>query len=162
MIIKIKILVVASSIMVLGLYGIGYAESQIPLVVKYELPFNKWTYSSHSVTFGHSTHAMKNRIVCIKCHHKLEKGAIAVKKTCRDCHTNTEMRSFPQAENIHEEKRMDYYFLAIHDQCINCHKEVRKYDEWTKAKEVRKYGEWTKAPVGCWRCHVFKKKKKGK
>lgn len=164
--IKIKILVVASSIIVLGLCLTGYTESQsqIPLVVKYELPFNKSTYSSHSVTFAHSTHAMERRIACIQCHHELEKGAIAVKKTCKDkdCHANTEMRSFLQAENIPKEKRKDYYFLAIHDQCINCHKEVRKYDEWTKAKEVRKYGEWTKAPVGCWRCHAFKKDKKGK
>jgi hypothetical protein len=144
--IKIKFLVVASSIMVIGLCGIGYAGSEAPLAFKYDLRFSEWTYSSHSVTFGHSTHAMKHKITCIRCHHTLEAGSIAVEETCRDCHTNTEMRSFPKAENIPEEKRMDYYFLAIHDQCINCHKEVRESDEWTKA------------PVGCWRCHVFKKK----
>ena len=146
MITKIKILVVASSIMVLGLYGIGYVESEVPLVFKYDLRFNQWAYSNHSVTFAHATHAMKYKIACIRCHHKLGEGAIAVEKTCRDCHANTEMKSFPQAESIPEEKRMDYYFLAIHDQCINCHKEVRKSDEWTKA------------PVGCWRCHVYQKK----
>jgi len=150
--IKIKILMVISSIIVLGLCLTGYTESQsqIPLVVKYELPFNKLTYSSHSVTFAHSTHAMKHKIACIQCHHALEVGAIAVEETCVDCHTNTEMKSFPQARNIPEEERMDYYFIAIHNQCVHCHKEVRKYDEWTKA------------PVGCWRCHVHKKKEKGK
>ena len=146
MIFKIKILVVASSIIVLGLGGITYAESEIPLVVKYDLRFDKRTYSSHSVTFGHATHAIKYKIACIRCHHTLEEGAIAVEETCTDCHANTEMRSFPQADNIPEEKRMDFYFLAIHDQCINCHKEVRKSDEWTKA------------PVGCWRCHVYQNK----
>ena len=148
----IKILMVAAAIIVLGLNGTGYTESQIPLIVKYDLHYNELAYAGHSVKFAHSTHAMKYKIACIQCHHKLEKGAIAVEKTCKDkdCHTNTEMRSFPQAENIHKEKRMGYYFLAIHDQCINCHKEVRKSDEWTKA------------PVGCWRCHVYKKKKKGK
>ena len=147
MIDKIKMLMVALSIMVLaGLCGIGYSESEVPLVFQYDLPFNKRTYSSHSVTFAHSTHAMKYKIACIQCHHTLEEGALAVEETCKDCHTNTEMRSFPQAENIPGEKRLDYYFLAIHDQCINCHKEVRKSDEWTKA------------PVGCWRCHVYTKK----
>ena len=111
MIIKIKILVVASSIIVLGLGGITYAESEIPLVVKYDLRFDKRAYSSHSVTFGHATHAMKYKIACIRCHHTLEEGALAVEETCTDCHANIEMRSFPKAENIPEEKRMD--FVAI-------------------------------------------------
>jgi hypothetical protein len=151
---------VASAIIVLGLCGTGHTESPVPLVIKYELPFNEWTYASHSVTFAHSTHAMNYKIACIRCHHKLERGAIAVEKTCKDCHANTEMRSFPQAENIPKEKRMDYNFLAIHDQCINCHKEVRKKE--VGKKEVRKSDEWIKAPVGCWRCHVYKKIVKGK
>lgn len=146
MIIKIKILLAASSIIVSGLCGIGYAGSEVPKVLTYQLSFNKLTYSSHSVTFKHATHAMNYKIGCIRCHHTLEKGAMAVEEACTDCHTNTEMRSFPQAENIPEESRTDYYFLAIHDQCVNCHKEVRKSDEWTKA------------PVGCWRCHVYQNK----
>ena len=137
---------VASSIIALGLVGIGHSESQVPLVLKYELSFNPSTYSSHSVTFAHATHAMKYKITCIQCHHTLEQGAMAVEETCTDCHTNTEMRSFPQAESIPEDERMEYYFLAIHDQCINCHKKVRKSDEGTTA------------PVGCWRCHIYKKK----
>ena len=146
MMIKIKILMMALSIILLGLCGTGVTESQVPLVFKYELHFNELTYSSHSVTFAHSTHAMENKITCIQCHHTLEEGALAVEETCKDCHTNTEMRSFPQAESIPDEERMDYYFLAIHDQCMNCHRAVRESDEWTKA------------PVGCWRCHVYKKK----
>ena len=145
MMVKIKILLVAASIIVLGVCGVGHTESQIPLVVKYELPYNPSTYSSHTVTFGHSTHAMDYRIACIQCHHTLEPGALAVEETCKDCHTNTEMRSFPQAENIPRENRMDYYFLVLHDQCINCHRGVRKSDQWSKA------------PVGCWRCHIFEK-----
>jgi hypothetical protein len=146
MIIKIKMLVLVSSLVVLGLYEIGNAGSDIPKSFEYDLSYNKWAYSSHAVTFAHATHAMNYKIACIRCHHTLEEDAIAVEETCRDCHMNTEMRSFPQAESIPEEDRIDYYFLAIHDQCINCHKEVRKSDEWTKA------------PVGCWRCHVHQKK----
>jgi len=144
---KSKILMAASSMIVLvGLCGIGFAGSEAPSVLIYELPFNERTYTSHSVTFAHAAHAMKYKIACVQCHHTLEQGAIAVEETCADCHTNTEMRSFPQAESIPEENRMEYYFLAVHDQCINCHREVRQSDEVTKA------------PVGCWRCHVYKKK----
>ena len=62
MIIKIKMLVVVSSLVVLGLYGIGYAESEIPKVFNYELPFNRWRYSSHSVSFAHAMHAMNFKI----------------------------------------------------------------------------------------------------
>ena len=146
MMIKIKILMVASSIIVLGLCGTGYTESEIPLKLKYELQFNQSTYAGHTVTFAHATHAMEYKIACIQCHHTLEKGAVAVEETCKDCHANTEMRSFAQAESLPDEKRMDYYFLAIHDQCMKCHRAVRESDEWTKA------------PVGCWRCHIYQKK----
>ncbi len=146
MTIYIKFLLTALSVMILGLFGLGYAESEIPKVFQYDLPFNKWVYSSHSVTFSHATHAMNYKIACIQCHHTLEEDAIAVEETCQDCHTNTELKSFPDAESIPEEERMEFYFLAIHDQCINCHREVRKSDEWTSA------------PVGCWRCHVHQKK----
>ena len=70
-------MVVASSIMVLGLWAIGYAGSEVQEVFKYDLRFNKLTYASHSVTFGHSTHAMTYKIACIRCHHTLEQGVIA-------------------------------------------------------------------------------------
>ena len=109
MIIKIKIWVVASSIMILGFWAIGYAGSEVPKVLTYELWFNKSTYAGHSVTFAHATHAMNYKIACIRCHHMLEQGATAVEETCQDCHTNTEMRSFPKAESIPAESRMDYF-----------------------------------------------------
>ena len=146
MILKIKTLMLALLTIVIGICGTGHTESQVPEFLQYELSFDKRTFTSHSVAFAHAKHAMKYKIACIRCHHTLEPGAVAVEESCKDCHTNIEMRSFPQAENIPAEKRMDYYFLAIHDQCINCHKKVRESDQWTQA------------PVGCWRCHVYKKK----
>ena len=146
MILKFKAWLAASSIIVLGLWAFSHAGSEVPKEFRYDLYFDKSIYAGHSVTFTHATHVMQYKIACIRCHHTLEESATAVDETCKDCHANTEMRSFPQAENIPKEQRTDYYFLAIHDQCINCHKEVRQSDEWTKA------------PVGCWRCHVYEKK----
>jgi hypothetical protein len=139
-------LVMASLIIAFGLCGLGYAESQVLFVFKYDLPYSEWTYSSHSVTFAHATRAMTYKIACTVCHHHLEEGAPAVEETCTDCHTNTDMKSYLKAEKIPEENRMEYYFLAIHDQCINCH------------KAVKRSGNPSTAPVACWQCHVREKK----
>lgn len=144
--INAKIHVLASLLTFLEICGISYAESSLPLVLQYELPFNESAYSSHYVTFTHATHAMKYKITCIQCHHTLEQGAIAVEETCRDCHKNTGIKSFAEAKNVPDEKRKDYYFIAIHGQCVNCHKEVKNHDEGANA------------PVGCWRCHVRKQR----
>ena len=143
---KFKMLMAASTAIVLGIYGLGRAASEIPSVLTYDLAFNKATHTAHTVTFEHAAHAMEYKIACVQCHHTLEMGATAVDETCTDCHANTQMRSFSQAESIPENERLDYYFLALHDQCINCHRAAREADTWTRA------------PVGCWRCHLYTKK----
>ncbi len=147
MIIKINFLTMISSILFFLICGIGHTESEIPLVLKYELPdINELKNHSYSVTFTHSTHAMEYKIACVRCHHTLEPGAIAVEETCMDCHENTDLRSYKKFRNIAEEERLEYYILAFHDQCINCHKEIKKYNGGAKA------------PVACWRCHVRKRR----
>ena len=147
MVIKNTGLATVACIMIMnGIYGLGHADSTIPAVYNYQLAYNDATHTAHTVTFEHAAHAMEYKIACIQCHHTLEPGATAVDETCSDCHANTEMRSFPQAESIPEDERLDYYFLALHDQCINCHRAAREADTWTKA------------PVGCWRCHIYTKK----
>ena len=143
---KIKMLVVALSITLLGIAGLGNAGSKIPLVFNYDLPYNPWEYSKHSVTFSHSAHAMTYKISCIECHHTLDEDSAMVEESCQDCHGNPEMRSFAQAARIPAEERIDYYLLTIHDKCLKCHKQVRQSDQWTDA------------PVGCWLCHVYENK----
>ncbi len=137
---------VAFIMILAGIYGLGYTDSKIPAVYNYQLAYNGATHTAHTVTFEHAAHAMEYKIACVHCHHTLEPGATAVDETCTDCHANTQMRSFPQAESIPEDERLDYYFLALHDQCINCHRAAREADTWTRA------------PVGCWRCHLYTKK----
>lgn len=144
--IRIITLIVATLMIVSGLCQTCYAESSPPSVLQYDLPFNESAYTSHTVIFTHAAHTMQYKIACIRCHHTLEEGAISVEKTCRDCHKNREINSFEAAKNIPGEKRFDYYFIAIHDLCVNCH------------KAVKEHGEGAKAPVGCKRCHVRIKK----
>ena len=148
MIFKLKLRIMISALFIFLICGIGQTESEIPLVFKYELPVvNDRLYASHSVTFTHATHAMDYKITCVQCHHTLKPGAVAVKKNCVDCHENIELRRYMEAIYIIPEKeRMDYHILAIHNQCINCH------------KETKRYGVVAKAPVACWGCHVRQKK----
>ena len=147
MIIKIKLLVVATAIIVLGLYRIGFTESEIPLILKYEFPvFNKQIYSSHSATFAHSTHAMEYKITCVQCHHTLEPGAIAVEESCLDCHGRKAIRN-QRDQRIPREERAQPYLIVLHDMCIDCHKQIK-----TSNPHVG-------LPVACWRCHIRKKNK---
>jgi len=145
MIIKTKLLAVASFIIVLGLYGLGFTESESPYVFRYELSKPK-TKSMHSVTFKHSTHAMEYKITCLRCHHELEEGAVAVEERCVDCHEDTELKSYKEFRGISGEERQEHYILMMHDQCINCHKEIKTHYQNSMA------------PVACWGCHVRKKK----
>jgi hypothetical protein len=148
MIIQSKLLAVATAIIVLGLYGIGFTESEIPLILKYEFPvFNKQIYSSHSATFAHSTHAMEYKITCVRCHHTLEPGAIAVEESCLDCHGRKAIRN-QRDQRIPREKRAQPYLIALHRMCIECHKEVKANNSYSTVS------------VACWRCHIRKKKSK--
>jgi len=145
MINKFKFLILILSIVLFQIGGSGWAESEIPLVFEYELPvFNKKKYDSHTATFTHAAHAMQYKITCVRCHHTLEEGAVAVEETCLDCHEDTDLRSYARGRIIPVDKRIEYYMLSFHDQCINCHKEVKKYNGNAKV------------PVACWRCHIRK------
>jgi predicted RNA-binding Zn-ribbon protein involved in translation (DUF1610 family) len=143
--IKIKLIGVVSTIIVLGSYGFGFAESQVPLVLKYELSFNPYTYASHAVTFGHARHAMEYKITCVKCHHTLEPGAIAIEKSCLECHGNKAIRN-QRDRNVPKEERVQPYLIVLHNMCINCHKEIKINNRYFKV------------PVACWRCHIRKKR----
>jgi len=145
MINKSKILITCLSIVFFQIYGIGHTESEIPLVFEYELPVvNEKKYESHTATFTHADHAMQYNITCIKCHHTLEEGATAVEETCMDCHEDTDLRSYTKGRIIPEDERFEYYILMLHDQCIQCHKEIKQYSKKTKA------------PVACFQCHIRK------
>lgn len=146
MVFKVNIRMTTLAILFFLNYGIGCAESEIPTIFKYELPTVNKNYS-HTVTFTHATHAMTYKISCAQCHHTLEPGALAVEETCVDCHDNTGWRRYFEARYfIPEAERYEYHILALHDQCINCHKDIKQHNRSATP------------PVACWGCHTRKKK----
>lgn len=145
MIVRIQLLVVVLTLIVLGLSGLGFTESESPYEFKYELSKPK-TNTKHSVTFYHSRHAMEFKITCLRCHHNLEEGAAAVEERCADCHEDTELKSYREFQAVDEEERQEHFILVLHDQCIGCHKEIKTH-----------YNNST-APVACWGCHVRERK----
>ncbi len=147
MIVNPKFLIIMMiSVFLISIGGIAYSQSEIPRTLIYELPVvNKKIYASHTATFRHATHAMQYEITCVSCHHTLEPGATAVEETCVDCHENTDLRSYAELRTTPEEERTEYYILALHDQCINCHKEIKEHNRFAAP------------PVACWGCHIRKK-----
>lgn len=146
--IGVKSLIVILPILLLRIYGIGYTESGIPKIYKYEFPVaHKGPYKSHTVTFQHAKHAMQFKITCVRCHHTLEPGAIAVEETCRDCHGKKAISNQLNRRG-HAEKRIQRYFKALHGMCIDCHKKVKKNNSNVNVK----------VPLACWQCHIRQKK----
>ena len=130
----------------LPIAGAGHADDEIPPVIRYEL-YSFRASQTHTVIFNHAEHAGGYRIACIRCHHTLEEGATAVEENCVDCHADTDLRKyFAPRPSMSPEKRLEYHILALHDQCITCHKEIRKSDSYAVP------------PVACFGCHVREKK----
>ena len=143
--IKLTILTVILSIFLFQIYEIGNAESEIPYVFKYSLSTRNMNYQNQ-VIFNHSRHAMDYKITCVSCHHQLETGAGAVNETCLDCHGREAIRTTRQNRPLSGEKRAQPYLIALHQMCVECHKEIKANNSYSTV------------PVACWRCHHRTKK----
>ena len=75
------------------------------------------------VVLSHSSHVEKQKIDCVKCHHKDGQSP----KACTTCHGQAAKDKSPAAKD------------AFHAMCQNCHKEIA-----SKGKS---------APVKCNECH---------
>ena len=143
--IKFILLTVSLSIFLFQIYGIGYAESEIPYVFKYSLSTRNMN-TENQVIFNHSGHAMDYKITCVNCHHQLEAGAGAVNETCLDCHGREAIRTNRQNRRVPGEERAQSYLIALHKMCVDCHKEIKVDNSYSTV------------PVACWRCHIREKK----
>lgn len=141
----------AMVIAVLFVAGGLYAGTTAPDVIKME---NK-LYSKHKkgiATLSHKKHAEDYKVGCGECHHD-EKGkplanlkAGDAVKSCAECHNKPGQapKGADAPKLSKKEKIQQYHAEAMHANCIDCHKAVKKKD---KSKN---------APVTCKDCHPKK------
>ena len=95
------------------------------------------------VSFNHTTHAEEYDLACTDCHHKYENGENVWEEgdpacPCSSCHTNLVIKGekrLPEAEQKLNLK------LAYHDNCVDCHRALKKENRDTAA------------PTTCTQCH---------
>lgn len=98
------------------------------------------------ISFTHKKHNEEYKIDCKECHHIYEEGKNVWKigdeaKKCGSCHN----KEGKPPKDVKEKEKILYLMEAIHQNCLGCHKEVKKKD---KEKDV---------PTACPKCHVTKK-----
>ena len=123
------------------------------------ITMNSPVYGKHtktSVKFSHKKHAEDYGVACNECHHLFEGGknvwkeGDAVQK-CQECHKEAKAPPPKKGAPKISAKEMikTYHYSAIHENCVACHKELKK-------KDRQKYA---KIPVTCANCHPVPKKK---
>jgi hypothetical protein len=84
------------------------------------------------VTFSHTKHNVDYKVACSECHHVYQDGkntwkeGDAVQK-CDTCHTEAKAPTGADAPKLsNEEKIKKYFYSAIHENCLGCHKALKK------------------------------------
>ena len=99
------------------------------------------------VAFAHAKHANDYKISCGECHHDEQGKPLEALKDgdpvqgCGECHKEFSKLSKADKKMKKAEKVKKYYEKAIHANCVDCHKKVKK------------------GPKKCSECHPKKKKK---
>ncbi|MBW2020748.1 MAG: cytochrome c3 family protein [Deltaproteobacteria bacterium] len=103
------------------------------------------------VTFTHHKHNVDYKIGCADCHHVYKDGKNVWKegdevKKCDACHTEAKAPRAKKGEPklSKKEKIKKYYYSAIHENCVGCHKGLKKAGQPT-------------GPTACKGCHPKKK-----
>ncbi|MEE4354970.1 MAG: cytochrome c3 family protein [Desulfococcaceae bacterium] len=103
-------------------------------------------YDKHTkgiVQFTHKKHAEDYKLTCGDCHHDDSGAPLADLKMgdevigCAECHSKV---GKPEKDASAEEKR-EFHKEALHDNCIDCHKD---YNKKNNTKD---------APTSCGKCH---------
>jgi cytochrome c553 len=129
--------VVAISLFVAG--GL-YAGNKFEDKVKLQDP--SYPHTKGAVEFSHALHVDKYKATCGECHHD-DKGKplAALKKgddvkKCVECHKKPAQPKAEDAKNLSKEQKREYHAMAMHDNCIGCHKEYNKKNNTKNAPEV--------------------------
>ncbi|MBC7357904.1 MAG: cytochrome c3 family protein [Desulfacinum sp.] len=95
------------------------------------------------VEFTHKKHAEEYGIACADCHHKYENGQNVWKEgdpvqKCEECHNEPTIQGEKKLPPDQQKLNLK---LAFHNNCIDCHKKLKKENKDSKA------------PVTCAQCH---------
>jgi hypothetical protein len=131
---------------VVFLFALAYATQQAPAIMTMESKlFPKHTKTL--VTFNHKKHNVDYKIGCADCHHLYKDGknvwkeGDAVQK-CDVCHTEAKAPTGADAPKLSKAEQIKkYYYSAIHENCVECHKDLQKAD---KTRVI---------PTKCAECH---------
>ena len=127
--------------------GVGYAAQQAPN----DMTMDSKVFTKHTkplVTFAHRKHNQDFKIACMECHHVFKDGKNVWKEgdqvqRCEACHSEAKPPTGKDAPSMSkQEKIKKYYYTAIHENCVGCHKAEKK-----KGKH---------APSACKDCHSKK------
>lgn len=130
-------------IVLLKTFSGAWANSEIPDIFEYRFPdADPIRIYSGTVRFAHKAHIVDYRISCLRCHHYLKDPGTRISDSCRKCHTREGFPRFAEARALSSEERKQHYLVALHDQCISCHLDVRLINQQSSI------------PISCTRCHV--------
>ena len=109
------------------------------------------------VTLTHKKHNVDYKIVCTDCHHVYKDGknvwkeADAVQKCdSKKCHDKAKAPKAKEGEkklSRKEKASQGYFYSAIHENCVGCHKDLKKKKKPT-------------GPTACKKCHPQPEKPK--
>ena len=139
---------------VVFLFALAYATQQAPDNITMESK----VYTKHKkalVNLSHKKHNVDYAIPCTDCHHVYKDGknvwkeGDAVQKCdAEGCHCKAKAPKAKEGEkklSRKEKASQGFHYSAIHENCVGCHKDVKKKDK-TKA-----------VPTKCAECHPKKK-----
>ena len=116
------------------------------------IEMNSPVFKKHTnaiVTLSHKKHAEDYKIACADCHHVIKDGKNVWKEgdkvqKCTECHKEAKAPKAKEGEPkmSKADKIKNYYYSAIHENCVACHKAEKK-----KGKN---------APSACKDCHPKK------
>ena len=152
---KRSLLVLAAAAMgVVFLFAFVYAAQQAPD----NITMNSKVYAKHKkalVTLTHKKHSVDYKVACTDCHHIYKDGknvwkeGDAVQKCdAKACHDKAKAPKTKEGEkklSRMEKLKQGYHYSAIHENCVGCHKKLKKAAKPT-------------GPTACKDCHPKKKK----
>jgi hypothetical protein len=128
----------------LFVFAAGIVAANMPEVLKVKTPYER---TRGEVTFTHQKHIDDYKIGCGECHHDAKGQPLTQLKAgdpvqnCVDCHSKPGEIKGKEARELSPQQKRAYHANAVHDNCIDCHRQYNK-DKQNKP-----------APQTCKACH---------